>query len=354
MTYKTVLRVREKLTLTFELIILLTFAFSNFLSAKNAQSIFDLMHYGEVLEMTLETDLTFLKENRRNGEYQKANIRFLDKNGNQQKWNLKVRLRGNFRRLNCTDIPPLKWKFKKSDLDSAGLSEFNDMKMVATCIEDKEAARIALMKEYLTYKLYNSLTEKSFRVQLLRLTYNDVSTGEKLKSWAFLIEDTAQLRDRIGAEKCEGCLGLTHEEFDQNTLKIMSLFQYMIGNSDWDIFTRRNFKIVKKDGLYIPIPYDFDFSGLVNAPYAIPNPDYRLLSIQERVYIGFPSDVESLHTTLQYFYGKRKTFKKVIQNFKPLCHAGRREMIAYLNSYFSNFEDIRIGEKNIQIITTNP
>ncbi|MDF1863990.1 MAG: hypothetical protein P1U70_04125 [Saprospiraceae bacterium] len=342
-------RNNEKLTLINGLIFILMVVISTSTLAKNEQSIFDLMHYQEVLDLTIETDLTFLKENRRSEAYQKANIQFLDKNKDEQNWDLKIRLRGNFRRINCENIPPLKWKFKKSDLEKAGLNVFNDMKLVTTCIEEKIPAKTALMKEYLAYRLYNSFTENSFRVQLLRLTYKDSSTGKKLKSWGFLIEDLAQLRDRINAEKVENTLGLTVGQFDQKALKMTSIFEYFIGNADWDLKIAKNVKVVQKNGKLIPIPYDFDFSGFVNAPYSIPNPDYGLASVQERVYLGAPTDIGFLHSTLLIFYGKKDEFKKTIKKFKYLDSVSKNESIAYLNSFFEDLENIKIRKKQVQV-----
>ena len=352
MKTKRTLRKIEKPTLKRGFIWMAIFFVSNLIWAINPvdlQSIFDVMNHTEVLDMTIETNLTFLKENRRTNEYQPAKIQFRDKDKIEQNWNLKVRLRGNFRRLNCTDIPPLKLNFKKSELEKAGLSKFDDLKLVTTCIEDKEEAKNALFKEYLTYKLYNSLTENSFRVQLLRLTYRDTHTGKKTKSWGFLIEDTAQMRDRIGAEKVEQLFGFKAHQFDENSVKMTSLFQYLIGNSDFELAVSKNVKIVEKNGRLISIPYDFDFAGLVEAPYAVPNPDYELTSTKDRVFLGYKEIVSDLHSMLYVFKGKEKEFEKIIRNFKLLSVIEREEMTEYLDSFYENMENIQVKERSVQM-----
>ena len=211
------------------------------------KSIFDLMHYSDALAVTLESDFEYLKANRRSEDYQKARIFFKDETGKEQAWNLKVRLRGNFRRVFCTDIPPLKLKFKKSELAVAGLAEFNDMKLVTYCTSNRQEAYELLMKEYLAYELYNELSDNSYRVQLLNITYKDANTGKKTRQWGFLIEDTAQLRHRMGgAEKVETVYNLPMERFSEKDRKLVALFEYIIGNSDWSFMMGKKRQISGK------------------------------------------------------------------------------------------------------------
>ena len=317
------------------------------------KSIFDLMHHSDELAVTLESDFEYLKTNRRSEEYQKARIFFEDATGTEQAWNLKVRLRGNFRRLFCTEIPPLKLKFKKSELAVAGLAEFNDMKLVTYCTSNRQEAYELLMKEFLAYELYNELSDNSYRVQLLNITYKDTNTGKKTRQWGFLIEDTAQLRHRMGgAEKIENVYNLPAERFSVKDRKLVALFEYIIGNSDWSYTMGKNVKLLEKNGKIIPVPYDFDFSGMVSAPYAVPNPNYVIFSLTERIFMGFPQDLEDLHDTVYQVYGVRQVLLNKVKSFNRLNSEKRREVANYLTSYFEDFENIRLGvQKERKVIT---
>jgi len=93
-------------------------------------SIFDLMNHQEVLEVTLEGDFETLKTDRRNAEGQKVSLKFLDATGKEQLWNIKATLRGHFRRMKCTAMPPLKLNFKKKELKEAGLAKFDGIKRI--------------------------------------------------------------------------------------------------------------------------------------------------------------------------------------------------------------------------------
>ena len=307
----------------------------------NDKSIFDLMNHEEILDLTLETDLTALKTNRQDESSYKATISFKDAWGQSQKWDLKVKQRGAFRRVKCSDVPPLRFNFRKSDLEAAGLAPFDDLKLVPQCINDQKEAREILLKEYLAYKLFNEVSDFSYRVQLLRITYKDTATGEKDKQWAFLIEDAAQLRYRVDAEKMDGSYNLPPDSFHLSQARLVAVFEYMIGNVDWGFKTIKNVKYFRKKGKIIPVPYDFDFSAVVAAPYAIPNKNVGQTSLDQRIYLGFAEESGDLHGTIYHLVGKRKAFEDLVMGFKPLSYESRFEMMAYLNSFFDNPEDIR-------------
>ena len=306
-----------------------------------ATSIFDEMHYKEILEVTIESDFENLKKNRRNEEYQIAKVAFKNQTGELQNWNAKLRLRGKFRRMNCENLPPLKLKFKKSDLEEAGLAAFNDMKLVTQCTPDKYAAQDLIKREYTAYKLYNEISNYSFRVQLLKITYIDVNTGNKSREWGFLIEDTAQLRSRLGLEKCDSCYNKPIEAFVAKELRLVSVFQYMIGNPDWRIDHVQNVKLLLKGDKIIPVPYDFDFSGLVDAPYAIPLGSKGMTDIRQRIYLGFEEEPTNLYNALYSIYGNRALLVNMIEDMKYISRISRDDMKAYLMEFFDDFENIK-------------
>lgn len=315
-------------------------------SVAQSESIFDVMNHQEVLEMTIEADFDSLKNSRRTDDYQKAYLTFQDRNKKTHGWKMKLRTRGKFRRSIC-EMPPLKMKFKKAELAAAGLNDFNDMKLVTHCVEDKAEAKALLMKEYLTYQLYGELTEHSYRTQLVRITYKDVITGKKIKNWGFLIEDTAQLASRMEAEKCD-CWGTTDFDFHHGTSEMVALFQYMIGNEDYKVNALKNVKTFRKDGKLIPVPYDFDFSGIVNAGYATPNSNYELKTITDRVYLGSTESLTRLHGIKAMFHAKQDDFHGLIENFKRLSAVERGEMTTYLRDFFHNIDNLQLPMGNSQ------
>ncbi|MDF1697405.1 MAG: hypothetical protein P1U56_16295 [Saprospiraceae bacterium] len=315
-------------------------------------SIFDEMNYQEVLKITIDVDLGNLLKDIRSPENYKAKLKFNDADGKLQVWDMKLALRGKFRRVKCSKMPPLKLKFKKKDLESKDLSTVNDLKLVTQCVEDKREAKALLLKEYLAYKIYNQLTDISYRVQLVEVTFHDTETGKREKQWAFLIEDTAQLRERLLAKKCNDCLYQNMEAFEQETFKLMSVFLYMIGNSDWSAMVGQNTKLIKTKDHILVIPYDFDFSGMVDAPYASVNPNFHLTSRKDRVYLGFEEHLEDITSTFQYFLSKKEEILNLVKKFKLLNKRERRAITKYLETFFEEDQNFKTKETYLELFAS--
>ncbi len=340
---------RNKYSILYCLILVITSLSMNGAIASNNQapssSIFDELSYTETLDLTLEVDMSALTGDLRSTAKHKAKLSFIDKNGLQQTWNTKVNLRGKFRRMNCNEIPPIKINFKKGDLRDAGLLEFDDMKLVTQCIKNEDLASELVLKEYLAYKLYNQLTDESFRVQLLNITYVDTRTRTSKTQSAFLIEDTAEMRARINAKKCKDKIGISADKFNREQLRTVALFQYMIGNLDWNINTSQNLKMIGKDDKILAIPYDFDFSGLVDAPYAILNSNVGQTRTRQRIYLGIEKDQESLESEIILYKKEKKALIKCIKNFDRLSSSSRKDILNYIKSFYKRIDKIQFQKQ---------
>ncbi|MFK8006384.1 MAG: hypothetical protein AB8H03_08440 [Saprospiraceae bacterium] len=319
--------------------LIVIFLFSNQLIKANKiittqNSIFDELQYQEMVEVNLELNTSEAFDDRKNPEKHEAIFSYENQFGELQTWNIKVEQRGRFRRMKCENLPPLKLNFKKRDLAEAGLIEFDDMKLVTHCVNNAEEAKQLLVKEYLAYKIYNQITKLSFRVQFVKINYKDVMSGKVDTQYGILIEDTAQLRDRINAEKDDKAFNLSPDKYNSNQIKAVALFNYMIGNSDWSIGEMRNVKVMIKDGLRILVPFDFDFSGLVDAPYVRLRPEHRLASSKERIFLGFREDASDLKSAQRFFKFKRAAIIKTIEDCSIISDDNQREMIRYINSFY--------------------
>ena len=323
---------------------------TNLLTAQDSTqvSIFDEMSYAEVLDLTIKTEVDSLINFRRSERAYPSSVSFVNQDGERQTFKTKIQIRGTFRRARCIGIPPVKINFKKKALTKAGYSKFDDYKLVTYCVEDDRNAKALLLKEYLAYKFYNRITDQSYRVQLLKILFEDQQSGEKTQQWGFLIEDTALMRNRLGVKKVAETRNVSFEKFQLAQIRRVALFQYMIGNSDWDLSISRNVKFVSKDGQYLAIPYDFDFSGLVDAPYASGNPNYNLRNVRDRVYLGFPEPDELLVATVEELVGKQVDLIEEIRNFEYLSRDAQRDIMDYLEDYFSEPYSINRPKKRNQ------
>lgn len=308
------------------------------------KSIFDVLSGTEILDITIKTDLNNLIENRRTEEFLEATFEYEDATGKKITRPIEVQPRGKFRRRIC-DFPPVKIKFSKGDLESLGLiKKFNDLKLVTHCIDDKLVGNENLLKEYLIYQLYNELTPNSYRVQLIKITYEDTKGNlGKIKRYGILIEDTDEMAARLGGVEYE-TMNVSTDSISVKDEAITALFQYMIGNADWSTVMLRNVKLIlpeNKDKM-IPVPYDFDFAGLINTSYAIPQGDLGLASIRDRLYLGNKTDADAMRDALGYFYAKKTILLDMVKNFKMLSSDSRDDMVAYLETFYNAIKPVAI------------
>jgi len=308
-----------------------------------ARSFVEWLDEGKNVTLMVETDMQQLDETRFEQKYQPALIRL--KNGPVvYREEAKVRTRGHFRCRHC-DLAPIKLKVAKKRMIAAGFGEWNEFKIVMPCKKGKLYEQYVL-KEYLAYRLFNLITDKSFRVKRINIQLKDINRQDSYYSpAAFLVEHVEEAEDRLSGKE------LPNNSFDPNLFSRkdytrLQVFQFMIGNTDWMPVTAQNLKMVQlKDGRIIPIPYDFDFSGLVHTEYAIPNPRTGVSDVRERVFMGNGKTMEEIQAVLDEFRVVQNEMISMVARFEPLDFKERKRVIRYLQSFFSLINDPQKVEK---------
>lgn len=291
-----------------------------------------------LIEMTLTTDIRTLQNSKGEDQYQPASVvcRFPDSTIIDEK--IQVCARGNFRRGYCR-IPPMALNFRNNT--SPRLHPLGKLKLVLGC-GVREYDETLLLKEYLVYKIYNMLEEKSFRVRLMKVNYIDTRGKTKpFTQYSFLIEDDGDMAKRNGCKKKDHGQVLTEATNRELTTKV-AIFQYMVGNTDWSVPNDHNVKLIydRKSETALPyvVPYDFDYCGLVNASYAVPHELMGTEKVTERVYRGFPRNMDEIQAVLDVFRAQKANIISMITNFAPLGERDRREMKEYLEEFFDMIE----------------
>jgi len=297
------------------------------------ESILDHLIESGMSRLELVTDLEDLFKDRKNRLYKKAVATFFFEDGNDWTDSLEVRVRGIYRAAKCDNLP-LKMKYSKKTLKKRGLKKRNEYKLVYPC---KNAKRFQnyIYKEYLIYKLYNELTDKSFRVHLIDFTIKDARQKEAdIQTTGFIVEHKEEIIKRLDANKSDvRCIHTNDLPLDNSTL--FQVFQFMIGNLDWIIENCKNVEVLQmKDSTLLPIPYDFDFTGMVNPSYAVPSSKFKQNFITDRYFLGQNTEMKDLLPVLNLFKEKKEVFIKMIDSFEPLPKKERRAMIQYLKSFY--------------------
>ncbi len=293
----------------------------------------------ELLKIILRFDITTYKRKKPVDEYLDAALTYYISDTDSITKNIKLRARGNFRRTFC-DFPPLRLNFSVSDSTGGEFGGIDKLKLVPHC---KTGLEVYVLKEYLAYKLYNVLTENSFRVRLLEIDYiNTHKKSKPIKEYGFAIEPHELFEKRTNSTEVKAD-HLTQKNIIPDVMDRVAIFNYMIGNTDWSVPNQHNVQVFtppdsKQASLGILIPYDFDYSGLVDAPYAVPYEALPIESVRDRLYVGICRDEGVYINAIKEFAGKKEDFYKVIHEFPYLTGKSKQQMINYLNSFYSQFD----------------
>ena len=249
-----------------------------------------------------------------------------------------LRTRGNIRRRSdvCA-FAPLNIEFVKQDAKRTVFDGQSKLKLVGHCSESQTSDQLVLL-EYLAYRLYNLMTPRSFRVRLARATYVDSKSGRTLSTHnAVFIEDDDDVARRMEGRSVE-MPGLLFKDFDQESLTLMTVFQYMIGNPDYSISGMHNVRLVQTAAnVRYPITWDFDVTGLVDPRYAFPDERVRkeIAAVRVRSYLGPCRSAEEFEPTLAAFRAKRDEMLALVGSIPGLDDAERRKAAAYLEEFFT-------------------
>src|SRR6266480_3209784 len=110
---------------------------------------------------------------------------------------VKLRTRGIFRLKQC-GFPPIRLDLPSKKADNTPFAGEDRLKLVTHCQGDRLFER-NLLREYALYRVFNAVTDTSFRVRLAHITYVDSARHDTVTRYAFLIESDTALATRIAA-----------------------------------------------------------------------------------------------------------------------------------------------------------
>jgi hypothetical protein len=245
-----------------------------------------------------------------------------------------TRTRGHFRRTMGQCIyPPVLLLFNDVKAKENTLfSEQKKLKLVVPCKSDDY-----VIKEYMAYRIYNLVTPKSFKARLVKLSLEDPARKKNPEPfYAMLLEEEDQMARRNGLIAVEKRLSpvLT----DPKTFLNMAVFEYMIGNTDWSVEYQQNIKLIAKDSTASPftVPYDFDHSGLVDAPYASPAEQLKLSSVRERRYRGYClTDLNEYNASFELFNKLKDQVYSLFESATYLSAGSKKSCIKFIDGFYA-------------------
>lgn len=292
----------------------------------------------EILDVTLKFDISSLMKKKSEDEYLDGEITFYLGESDSLRQAIKIRGRGNRRNELC-NLPPLRLNFKTDN--EKGEEIINNLKLVTHC-QTNEKFEIYIFREYLCYRFYNIVTDHSFRVRMLRVKYIDTgSKGYNVTRYGFVIEPTEMLARRINAVEISDVV-VRAEFVSPYYYDRVALFNYMIGNDDWYLANLHNLKVFQlKDGSIMDlclVPYDFDYSGLVDTHYSFPNPLNDIETVKDRIYLGPCRTDDQFREVLAEFLDKKDQFFSLFDSFNLMDERKKSNSVKYLEEFFDEYK----------------
>jgi hypothetical protein len=317
-------------------------------SARDADALFQ---SDELLSITLEGPISTLdKERELDTVYEPAKLTYEDSQGEKVKLNVRLKPRGEKRLSHVVcSFPPLRILFDKKETANTIFAKQKKLKLVTQCRPDLKRYEFFLLTEYYAYKSLNLLTDNSYRVRLARISYvnseKEPGTDENRKdlhtTYAILIEPTKRLAKRIDRKRLK-LSETSATQLEGTHLNLVSLFQLMLGNTDWSATHGGNDECChngklfgeadSSDNLYIP--YDFDMTGLVHPEYATVDRALKLDSIRERRYRGYCRNLEWFEFNKTLFNSKHEEIVSLFEHAPYLSDHQNKKNLKYVEKFY--------------------
>jgi hypothetical protein len=298
------------------------------------------------LMVTIEAPLLTLMEERPDKDYLEGKISFTTDDGTEQTLDLKLRSRGNFRRQeDICNFPPVRLNFRKKQVVDTVFDGQDKLKLVTHCQRNRPSYEQYVLREYLAYRILQLMTDKSFGVRLMQINWIDTDGFSKPRTkFGFVLEEKDDVADRVGMKTMK--IGnVIHAALDRRQENLVNVFQYLIGNTDFSLINGPEYKHCCHNSLllsgtdsppFTPLPYDFDFAGLVHATYAGTNPNFGLRTVRERLYRGQCSNNELLPDTFQQFLDKKGAIYALVDELHMFSAESRKSVIRYLDAFYED------------------
>lgn len=297
-------------------------------------SLFEFIHSMEGMPtFSIITDMEQLREQTIEEKYQKAAFIISDDNQNSiLDFSVRLRTRGNARKQVC-GMPPLKIDFPAKSLDSLGFLKQDKIKLVFACSRSDDDIQM-LYKEYFLYDLFRMIHPDGIRARLVQIKISDVDQEAKLYE-GLIVEDEVEYARRLNIKVMQRD-EIERMRLDRDAFLKVLFFQYMIANTDWTLSNLHNIELVKYPNRdrFVPVPYDFDFSGFVGQSYAHPHSSLPIKSIHDRYFFPFQIKQSEFETMTDYFLSIEDEVYLLCDRASYMSSRSISQSKKYLKSFF--------------------
>jgi hypothetical protein len=127
----------------------------------------------------------------------------------------------------------------------------------------------------------------------------------------------------------------------------VSVFQYLLGNTDFSMIRGpegegccHNLVLFELDnGQFLPVPYDFDTTGFVNPPGALPAQGLGVRKVTHRLYRGFCRDEDVMGASIDKFRQAEGQIRALVDDQPDLGKRRRRSAAKFIDDFYKVLND---------------
>lgn len=301
---------------------------------RGVMTFFDRTNEAPPIAITLTTNMKRIRGDKGDdAPWRTGTLKYTGADGKEVVVPIQLKTRGIWRRKNC-DFPPVRFNFNREAVRNTVFTGMNRPKLVSYCRNDDTYEQYVL-QEYQLYRIYNMFTPNSHKARLVTMTYADETGKVQATRPAIILEEPEELADRVNSKLMrEKGAGPDFMEPFHNAL--VGVFEYMIGNTDWSIFALHNIELLTQpDGNVIPVPMDFDFSGVVHARYATPDEKLNIHSVRERLFRGYCGPPDQWAKVIDLFKQKRDSIYALYSD--PIGKLMKKDQVDETLKYYDDF-----------------
>jgi hypothetical protein len=299
------------------------------------------------LELTLVADFGALRRDRSREPRDRPALVVLERGNTVE---AELRPRGHSRRdPRICSFPPLRLDVRGRSARGTVFQGQDKLKIVVPCRPDRPGYEELVLREYLLYRVYALTSEVAYRVRLARIRFASEDGGDAPARWAFLIESDEELAARVGGQVVDvpDGKGVLPRTLHAATSLRLAVFQYMVGNTDWEDAGVHNTTILALPARVVPVPYDFDLAGAVDAPYAAPAARLPITTVRQRYYRGWCRPELDAESVLRTFRDARPDIESLYRDFPHVSEGTRAETLAYFTQFFDHIATPEVAERRL-------
>lgn len=303
------------------------------------------------MNVGLKVSIPEVKQDTKDSVYTVESLYYTNKDGNIDSIQIGVKGRGNFRFQECY-YPPLKIQIKKKDAKDTPFEDDKKLKLVMPC-KNQSGNNELIIKELLCYKLYEAVSDKYFKTQLLNLKYEEVRKKKTVANdfYAFFIQDDEEVAKRLNAKVISNTV--FPQVLNDTIAALNDFFEFMIANVDYSLGTQHNAKLFfNTSNMHFPIVYDFDMAGVVNPPYwTVPSRNGQPITsgtATDRLFLGFCRSEQVYGWVRNHFIQKEENVMAVLKAYESyLSDSENKRIRNFLADFFSTIKNDSQYERQI-------